>query len=257
MSAAALYYATVMHRRHIKPFYRFTYKVFYLLIDIDRLDEAQAQSRWLACNRRGLVAFNNADHGPKDGAPLRPWAEQMLAEHGIALNGGRIQLLCLPRILGHVFNPISLYYCQDADGAVRAVIAEVHNTFGEQHCYVLDTRNGPLDESQVLTKAKRLHVSPFLDVEGEYQFRLTAPQAGEGSRLRVLIDGFRDGAPITTASLFGQRSAVTSGSLLAAVFRLPLITLQVVFGIHWQALKLWLRGAGYRSKPAPPSAPSS
>lgn len=257
MSAASLIHASVMHRRHIAPLYRFVYRGFYLLIDIDRLDDAAAQSRWLVCNRRGLVAFNNADHGPKDGKPLRPWAEALLAEHGIALDGGCIQVLCMPRILGHAFNPISVYYCHGPDGAVRGVIAEVHNTFGEQHSYVLAAGDDGLNADHVMTKAKRFHVSPFLDVAGEYQFRLSSPPAATGERLRVVIDEFRDGAPVITATLAGERKPLTSGSLTRALLRWPLITLQVVFGIHWQALKLWVRGAGYRPKPAPPQTSSS
>lgn len=257
MSAAALYHATVMHRRHIAPLYRFTYKVFYLLVDIDRLDAAAAQSRWLACNGRGLVAINNADHGPGDGQPLRPWVEALLAERGVDLAGGCIQLLCLPRILGHVFNPISLYYCQHADGSLRGIVVEVHNTFGEQHCYVIADQGRPLDMNQAFAKDKLFHVSPFLDVAGEYRFRFSAPEPGQGSRLRLLIDEFRDGQPVMTASLFGKRRPVTDASLLRAVVGVPLVTLKVVFGIHWQALKLWLRGAGYRPKPQPPATHSS
>lgn len=257
MSAAALIHAKIMHRRHIAPLYRFVYRGFYLLIDIDRLDEAAAQSRWLVCNRRGVVAFNNADHGPKDGQPLRPWVEGLLAEHDIHLDGGCIQVLCMPRIIGHVFNPISLYYCHGPEGAVRAVIAEVHNTFGEQHCYVLPVAAGGLNEDQVMTKAKNFHVSPFLDVAGDYQFRLGPPPVRTDDRLRVVIDESRDGAAVMTASLFGQRKALTTGSLAWALLRWPLLTLQVVAGIHWQALKLWLRGAGYRPKPAPPQTSSS
>ena len=257
MNAAALIHATVMHRRHIAPLYRFVYRAFYLLIDIDRLDAAAGQSRWLVCNRRGLVAFNNADHGPRDGKPLRPWVEGLLAEHGIALDGGCIQVLCMPRIFGHVFNPISVYYGHGPDGAVRGVIAEVHNTFGEQHCYVLPVAAGGLDDGQVMTKAKNFHVSPFLDVAGDYQFRLGPPPETVDETLRVLIDEFRDGAAVMTASLFGKRKPLTTRSLGLALLRWPLITLQVVFGIHWQALKLWVRGAGYRPKPAPPQTSSS
>ena len=253
--AASLWRAKVMHRRAIAPLYRFTYTVFYLLIDIDRQAEAAQSSRLFSVGRFNLASFHAADFGARDGSALRPWAERMLEQYGITLDGGRIQLLCMPRILGHGFNPISLFYCQHADGGLRAIIAQVRNTFGEQHCYVLHAGGAVMDLSRSYTADKLFHVSPFLDVAGSYRFRFAAPINAD--KLRVLIDEFSDtggtGDPVMTATLFGRQRPLTSLRLLALCARVPMVSLKVVLGIHWQALKLWLRGAGYRPKPPPPA----
>lgn len=245
---ACLYRARVMHRRLVAPHYRFIYRVFYLLADIDRLDEAPRSLRLFSHNRFNLLAFHDADHG--DGTPggLRRWAEQLLGARGIDLAGGRIRLLCLPRLAGFAFNPISLWYCEHADGSLRAVIAEVRNTFGERHCYLLASDGGPLPYEQEHHKDKCFHVSPFFDLVGRYRFRLTEP----GERLRVAIHETREGTPILDATLAAERQVLGDGAILKLALAMPLMTLKVVAGIHWEALKIWLRGGRFHRKPPPP-----
>lgn len=246
--AGALYDCRVTHRRPGPPRYRFAYRVYYLLLDIDRIDEAAAGTRWLSRNRFNVLSFRDRDHGPRDGGDLRAWAEALLAGHGIRLDGGRIRLLCLPRVLGYVFNPISLYYCEHADGGLRAVIAEVHNTFGEQHCYVLHDGGVPMDVRRLREKAKLFHVSPLLDRAGRYAFRLTPPGERVGLGIR-LYDGNAD-TPRLATGLSGARLALTGRNLWRLFLRIPLMTAKVTFAIHWQALKIWLRGApAYRKPP--------
>lgn len=246
-AAAVLYPSRVMHRRLVAPLYRFVYRVFYLLIDVDRCAEAARGLRFFSHNRFNLLAFHDRDHG--DGSPggLRDWAENLLRESGIELDGGRIRLLCLPRLLGFAFNPISLWYCEHRDGQLRAVIAEVRNTFGERHSYLLASGGAPMPYEQVHDKDKCFHVSPFLDRAGHYRFQLGEP----GERLRVAIHESRDGTPVMDATLAGERRELSDAALLRQVLRMPWMAVKVVAGIHWEALKLWLRGAGYRSKPAP------
>lgn len=243
--AGWLYPARVMHRRRIAPLYRFVYRVFYLLVDIDRLDELQRRLRFFSLDRFNLLSLRARDYG--DGRGLRPWAEEQLHRHGIELDGGRIRLLTLPRVLGWAFNPISLWYCDHRDGQLRAVIAEVRNTFGERHSYLLASGGAPMPYEQVHDKDKCFHVSPFLDRAGCYRFELGEP----GERLRVAIHESRDGAPVMDATLAGERRELSDAALLRQVLRMPWMAVKVVAGIHWEALKLWLRGAGYRSKPAP------
>lgn len=247
-AAAALYPARVAHRRLIAPFYRFVYRVFYLLLDIDRIDEAARPLRLFSYNRFNLLAFHDRDHG--DGRPgaLRCWAEEVLGGQGIALDGGRIRLLCMPRLLGFGFNPISLWYCEHRDGSLRAVIAEVRNTFGEKHSYVLASGGAALPYDFPQEKDKCFHVSPFFDLVGRYRFQLGEP----GERLRVVIHESREGMPILDATLAGERLALTDAALLGQVLRMPLMTLKVVGAIHWEALKIWLRGARFHRKPEPP-----
>ncbi|NKF21266.1 DUF1365 domain-containing protein [Solimonas marina] len=244
---ACLYRATVMHRRRVAPFYRFVYRVFYLLVDVDRVDAVAARHRCFSHNRFNLLALHDRDHG--DGLGLRPWAEAVLRAHGVALAGGRIRLLAFPRVLGRVFNPISLWYCEHADGTLRAVIAEVNNTFGEKHSYVLASDGAPLPYGQMPEKEKCFHVSPFFAVAGRYRFELGEP----GARLRVAIHLSDAGMPQLDATISAERRALRDTTIARQVLGLPWLAAKVVVAIHWQALKIWLHGARFHRKPAPPS----
>lgn len=250
MSDLALYVGTVMHRRLAEPAYRFQYRTFSLLADIDRLDEAAASRRWFSHNRRNLVALFDRDHGPGDGSPLRPWAEQVLAGSGIELAGGRIHLLCHPRVLGYTFNPLSLWFCRHRDGTLLAVIAEVHNTFGERHIYLLHEHGNALETPVRARHGKVFHVSPFLPVSGEYRFRISPPEAA----LRVAITYHREpgGAPTLAAVQTGERGDAGDRALLRQVLAMPLMTFKVIAAIHWRALGIWLRGGRYHRHPSPP-----
>lgn len=250
-SPGFLYPARVMHQRLVAPFYRFVYKVFYLLLDIDRIDEAARGLRLFSHNRFNLLSFQDRDHGAQQPGQLRSWAEQLLGERGIQLDGGRIRLLCMPRLFGYAFNPISLWYCEHRDGQLRAVIAEVRNTFGERHCYVLASGGAPLAYNQAHEKEKIFHVSPFFDLVGRYRFTLSEP----GESLRIAIHETREGVPIFDGVVAAQRQSLTDAKLLKQVLMMPLMTLKVVAGIHWEALKIWLRGGKFHSKPELPKQP--
>lgn len=245
--AGFLYPSRVMHRRLIAPFHRFVYRVFYLLLDVDRIGELHARLRLFSRNRFNLVAFHDRDHGDGSGR-LRAWAERLLAAGGVRLDGGRIRLLCLPRLLGFAFNPIAIWYCEHRDGSLRAVIAEVRNTFGERHSYLLASGGRPMPYEGPHAKDKCFHVSPFLDLVGRYAFRFGEP----GPTVRVWIHEEREGVPILDATVAGERRALTDGALLRQALAMPWMTLKVVWGIHWQALKLFARGAKFHRKPEPP-----
>ena len=174
--AATLYRGSVMHAR-LKPVgHRFVYRVLNLLIDLDRLEEADRQSRLFAVNRRGLYSFHERDHGPRDGSSLSAYAREKAKAEGIDLTGGKVWLLCYPRLLGFVFNPLSIYYCYRSDGSLALLIYEVRNTFGETHSYVCPVKPGetsPAGLRQV--RDKRFYVSPFIGMEMRYHFRLSPP----------------------------------------------------------------------------------
>lgn len=244
--AGVLYPATVMHRRLIAPLYRFIYSVFYVLVDVDRLGELHRRFRFFSYNRFNLIALRDRDHG--HGRGLRAWAESVLAGAHITLAGGRIRLLVMPRVLGMGFNPISLWFCEHQDGSLRAIIAEVRNTFGETHSYLLASDGGPLPYEQPVEKEKCFHVSPLMDLVGRYRFQIAEP----GERLRLLIHETREGVPVLDATLAGERRELSDAAILWQVLRMPLQMLKVVGAIHWQALKIWLRGAKFYKKPAPP-----
>jgi DUF1365 family protein len=241
-----IYFTRVLHRRLVPVGYRFSYRVFSLLVDLDGLSDLR--SRFLSPNRFNLLSFHERDHGPRDGSPLKPWAEDLLRRRGIDIEGGRIQLLCFPRVLGYGFNPLSIWYCRHRDGTLRAVIAEVSNTFGEHHFYLLSNGGLPLSWPVAESVEKQLHVSPLMGMEATYVFRLAEPS----DRLSVLIKQVENGGLTLVASQQGEGYAVSDKRLLAALLRVPLMTFKVMAAIHWQALKIWLRGAPFFPKPSPP-----
>jgi DUF1365 family protein len=251
-AAAALYLGEVMHAR-LKPIgHRFSYRVMSLLIDLDRLGIADRQSPLFGVNRPALYSFREADHGERDGTPLRLYAQRRAAEHGIDLTGGRVRLLCYPRLLGHTFNPLSVYFCNRADGALALLIYEVRNTFGDIHAYVLPVQPAEISEAGVRQAQDKLfYVSPFIEMAMRYHFRVSPP--GERVKLRIL-ETDREG-PVLAATFSGRRRALTTAALLRSLVSLPLLTFKIVAAIHWEALRLWIKGV--RLVPRPAAAPSN
>lgn len=244
MSApGALYRGTVMHRRVRPRVHAFRYRVFWMLLDLDRLDEAAAGTRLFSLERFNLLSFQRRDHGDGSGRSLRRQAIALLREAGIDEPVGAIRLLTLPRVLGFVFNPISVYYCHGADGALTAVIYEVTSTFGERRSYVLPAHGGaPFRQSC----GKRLHVSPFLAMNMTYDFRGREPD----DLLTLSIDGRDPDGLLIATGIRARRRPLADGEILRAVLAIPLETLKVVAGIHWEALRLWLKGVPLVRAPA-------
>jgi uncharacterized protein len=239
--AAALYVGDVMHSR-LKPIgHRFSYRVMSLLINLDRLSDADRQSPLFGVNRAALYSFHEADHGKRDGSSLRAYAHRCAAERGIDLTGGRVLLLCYPRLLGYTFNPLSVYFCHRADGELALLIYEVRNTFGDIHPYVLPVLSGEISDAGVRQQQDKLfYVSPFIGMAMRYHFRVLPP--GERVLLRIL-ETDREG-PLLAATFNGSRRRLNTKGLLRAFFALPLVTMKIMAAIHWQALRLWLKGAG-------------
>jgi uncharacterized protein len=243
---ASLYFGDVMHAR-LKPVgHRFSYRVMSLLVDLDRLDEADRQCQLFGVNRAALYSFHEADHGERNGSSLRAYAQGRAREHGIDLTAGRVWLLCYPRLLGYTFNPLSVYFCHGADGDLALIIYEVRNTFGEMRSYVLPVRPGEISAAGVRQEQDKLfYVSPFVDMATRYRFRISPPD--EEVRLRILeVDA--DG-PLLAATFHGRRRALTSPALLRACVTLPLLTLKIIGAIHWEALRLWLKGVKLVPRP--------
>jgi DUF1365 family protein len=250
-AAAALYFGDVMHAR-LKPMgHRFSYRVMSLLIDLDRLDEANRMSPLFGVDRAALYSFRESDHGDRDGSPLRAYAQRCAREHGIDLTGGRVELLCYPRLLGYTFNPLSTYFCSRADGALALIIYEVRNTFGDIHSYVLPIQPGEYTDAGIRQEQDKLfYVSPFLDMPMRYHFRVSPP--GENVKLRILETDPE--GPVLAATFNGKRRALTSGALLRSFFGLPMVTLKIMAAIHWEALRLWIKGARLVTRPAQTAA---
>jgi DUF1365 family protein len=245
-AAAALYLGDVMHAR-LKPIgHRFSYRVMSLLIDLDRLDAADRQSPLFGVNRTALYSFNEADHGERDGSRLRIYAQRCAAERGIDLTGGRVLLLCYPRLLGYAFNPLSVYFGYRADGGLALIIYEVRNTFGDIHGYVLPVKPDEIGVAGVRQQQDKLfYVSPFIEMAMRYHFRVSPP--GKCVKLRIL-ETDREG-PLLAATFSGRRCALTTAALLRCFLSLPLVTLKIVAAIHWEALRLWLKRARLVSRP--------
>lgn len=249
---SALYFGKVMHKR-LRPFtHAFRYRVFSLYLDLDETPALQRGLRLLSHNRWNLFAFHDRDHGPRDGSPLRPWIDEELNKAGIDLAGGSVRLLCFPRVLGYVFNPLSVWFCFHAEGGLRAILYEVSNTFGGHHGYLIPVEDaaagsGPIAQSA----AKRLYVSPFIAMNSRYDFRLAVP----GDKLALAIHQSVPEGPLLVARHSGRRRALSDRSLLLAFFAYPLMTVKVIVAIHWQALRLWAKGAKPEPRPAAPATP--
>ena len=241
-SAAALYVGEVMHAR-LKPMgHRFSYRVMSLLIDLDRLEDADRQSPLFGINRAALYSFNEADHGERDGSGLRAYAQRCAADHGIDLTGGRVLLLCYPRLLGYTFNPLSVYFCYRADGGLALLIYEVRNTFGDIHSYALAVKPDDVSDAGVRQQQDKLfYVSPFIEMAMRYHFRVSPP--AEDVKLRIL-ETDREG-PLLAATFSGRRHALTGAALLRSFIALPLLPFKIIAAIHWEALRLWCKGAKF------------
>jgi len=236
-----LYIGSVMHRRLKPRAHRFRYRGFWILFDLDTLDRPQSKPALLSYNRFNLFSLYDRDHGDGSGSPLRAQIVRKLTEAGIAFPEGTIRLLCMPRTLGYGFNPLSIYYCAHADGTLAAIVYEVHNTFGERHSYVLpaETR-GHLHQSC----GKAFYVSPFLEMDLRYDFSITPPE----DRLALAIRASKHGSPEMIACLAGERRELTNAALLRLFFVMPVVTLKVITAIHWEALRLWLKGLRFTAR---------
>ncbi len=248
MGAAQIYLGKVMHRRLFPVRYHFAYRVFSMLLDIDQADRLARKLRLFSHNRFNLFSFYDKDHGPRDGSPLRPWIERMLESVGINVGIGRIQVLCFPRLLGYCFNPLSIWYCYNNNDQICAIVCEVKNTFGEQHCYVLHDYGEAMAWPVRKNHVKRFHVSPFIGMNAEYRFRLSAPSEA----LNVVIREYQNGELMLAAAQNGSRYDMSDRMLLRLLITMPFTTFLVIVRIHWQALKLWRMGAPFNTKPLPP-----
>jgi DUF1365 family protein len=222
-----------MHRRITPKHHRFKYRVFAMLLELDELPQLDRKLSLFGYNRRGLFSFQDRDHG--DGRPLNLWLDALLAQAGITAKGPR-RVLCYPRILGYVFNPLSVWFCDDDQGALKAIIYEVHNTYEERHAYVL-----PVGADTALVRhgcPKQFYVSPFLSNDCRYEFRIRPP----GETIAVTIHEEEAGRPILNASFAGRREALSDRALVRMLLRYPLMTLKVVAAIHFEAVRLMLKG---------------
>ena len=248
---SCLYVGSVMHRRLRPRPHRFRYRAFWLLIDLDEIAAQSRRLRMLSHNRRNVFSLCDSDHGDGSATPLAVQARHQLATAGIDIGAGKIQLLCMPRTFGYCFNPLSIYFCRDRDGELAALIYQVHNTFGERHSYVmpLQRRSGALHQSC----GKNFYVSPFMDMALRYDFRVSGPD----EHIAVGIAASATDGPVLNAVLCGSRRALDDRALLKLCATMPAITLKVIAAIHWEAVRLCLKGLRPRHHPATEEAMNS
>lgn len=231
-----------VHQRSVPFTHRFKYDLALIDIDIDRLDQAKQASWLFGIDQTRLFSFNRRDHGARQNEPLRPWAENQFRKTGIEPDGGAIRLVTFPRHAFYKFAPISLWLSHDLDGGLNGILYEVNNTFGETHVYAAAAPEAIRNQHAA---EKVFHVSPFFDVSGAYQFTLRWTEDG----LNLVVASMQDDKQTHVATISAKAAPATSASFAHLAVTKPLSSLGVTAAIHWQALKLWLKGAKYHSKP--------
>lgn len=249
---SCLYFGSVFHRRTVGVQHRFRFRLPWFYLDLDELPRLHRCLHLFGFNAPNLIAFHDRDHIDNRAVSTRDKVGRYLAAHGIDLSGGAIFLLTQTRVLHYVFNPISFHFCHGADGGLRAIVAEVNNTFGERFLYLLSDANRlPSNGACVRYRSpKAMHVSPFLSRDGAYEFSFHPV----GSRLAVAICTSEHGAPALVTTLTGVRYPLSDRNLARVLLRQPLITHRVMAAIHWQALRLYRKGARFHPQPSASNA---
>ncbi|PIO98094.1 DUF1365 domain-containing protein [Pleomorphomonas carboxyditropha] len=240
----ALYVGEVLHRRLRPAVHSLRYGIYMFHADLDRLDRLHRASRLMSVNGRNVLSFHEADHGPAGEGTLAERMRRLARERGLAWDGAEIALIAMPRLLGFVFNPLSIYFCRDADGRLSSIVYEVRNTFGGMHHYARDV--APETAGTIHQAAeKAFYVSPFLPMEMRYRFHVKPPS----DRFTIAIEDHDGDGLMLTASMSLTRRALDDRAIARLLVRFPLMTLKVVAAIHWEALKLWLKRIPFHARP--------
>jgi len=237
-----IYTGTVIHKRFKPKIHTFNYKVFSLLIDLSEIELLHKMLWLFSYNKFNIISFFNKDHGPRDGSSLKNWVIDNLKKNNIESNEVKIKLLCYPRIFGYVFNPLSVFYIYDKNSDLIAILYEVKNTFGEQHSYIFKTKK----EQNLIQHVckKKFHVSPFIEMNCVYFFRLLKP----GNKISVIIDVQDSEGKILYASQDGVKSELNNNNLFKSYLKHPLMTFKIIIAIHFEAFKLWTKGIKFIKK---------
>jgi DUF1365 family protein len=245
----ALYTGYVRHTRVSQRKLSLHHRCFWVSLDVDRIDEIVSKLSILSHGRFNILGIYDRDYGDGSDRPLREQIEQHLTTAGIESRAAKIVLFSMPRVLGYGFNPISLYFCMDETGAPAAIVYEVHNTFGQRHSYVARVEQD--SETIVQSAGKTFYVSPFMDMDLSYKFRIVIT----AGKFNLAISAYQQDKPVIFTSLHARRSELDNCNLLKAWIAHPLLTVKVIAAIHFHALRLWLKGIKLRLRPAPPSVP--
>ena len=238
---SSIYNGTVIHKRFKPKVHFFKYKVFSLLIDLSELSSLEKKIIFFSHNSFNLISFFDKDHGERDGSSLIDWVKRNLNENEIFFEDIKIKLLCYPRILGYVFNPLSVFYVYDKKENLISILYEVKNTFGEQHTYIFKVKNNDILQHNC---PKKFHVSPFIEMNCNYFFKILKP----GQTISVIIDQYQSNEKLLYASQDGKRADFTSKELIKSYLKHPLMTFKIISAIHFEAFKLWTKGIKFIKK---------
>ncbi|MBM3630552.1 MAG: DUF1365 domain-containing protein [Alphaproteobacteria bacterium] len=236
MIKSSIYNGTVVHKRFKPKAHFFKYKIFSILIDLSELEILDKKIKFFSFNKFNLISFFEKDHGKRDGSSLINWVLEHLKKNNIKTEDIKIKLLCFPRILGYVFNPLSVFYIYDVNEQLISILYEVKNTFGEQHTYIFKNIN-----NENLLKhscSKKLYVSPFIEMDCNYRFKILKP----ADKILVIIDQYDQHGKILYASQDGQRVDFSSKEIIKAYLSHPIMTFKIIAAIHYEAFKLWIKG---------------
>ena len=235
---SCIYNGAVTHQRFKPVKHTLKYKTFSLLIDLDELELLSKKISIFSLNKFNVFSFYNKDHGLRDGSFLKDWVIENLKKFNISSQITKVKLLCYPRIFGYVFNPLSIFYCYEKEN-LRAIFYEVKNTFNEQHTYIFKVTNNEKIEQKC---KKKFYVSPFMDMNTYYNFKLLNPN----ERLSVFIKQTDSSGTVLTATQVGDKKEFSLKQLLINFFKYPLMTFKIISSIHFEAFLLWRKGAIYR-----------
>ena len=236
-----IYVGQVIHRRFKPKNHYFRYKVFSLLIDLDDLEEINNKIAIFSYNKFNIISFFDKDHGARDGSSLKNWVKKNLSNIGINETEVKIKILCYPRILGYVFNPLSVFYIYNKDDKIISIFYEVKNTFGEQHTYIFKTQDSDVIKNSCI---KKFHVSPFIEMTCNYKFRVIKPS----NKISVIIDQSDKEGKLLFASQDGIVKNFSNKNLLFYYILHPFMTFKVIVAIHYEAFKLWIKGIKFIKK---------
>jgi len=232
---STIYNGNVIHKRFKPKIHYFKYRVFSLLIDLDELNQIDKSISFFSYNRINLVSFFDKDHGPRDGSSLKTWVKENLKKINIHNDKIKIKILCYPRMFGYVFNPLSIFFIYDINLKLISIFYEVKNTFGEQHTYVFKVNNEKLIENKC---DKKLYVSPFIEMDCKYFFKVLKPE----NKLSVVINQYDKQGKLLFASQDGRAHKFNSKNLILSFLYHPMMSVKVIFAIHYEAFKLWIKG---------------
>ena len=236
MIKSSIYIGTVIHKRFKPKVHFFKYRVFSLLIDLSELEILDKKIKFFSFNKFNLISFFEKDHGNRDGSSLINWVHEHLKKNNIKTEDIKIKLLCYPRILGYVFNPLSVFYIYDLNEQLISILYEVKNTYGEQHTYIFkNTNNENLLQHNC---SKKFYVSPFLEMNCNYFFKILKP----ADKISVIIDQYDQYGKILYVSQDGKRVDFSSKEIIRVYLAHPIMTFKIIVAIHYEAFKLWAKG---------------